>query len=180
MRRYSLALALTLAGCQTPESVRTLSRSSSALITETRAAAPAVQQYVAKQDRLVESRIARWNERKQHAETASIPLEALWAIDQEADGKKGDVKKRADLLALVRGNGSEVAPLTAPKPVSPTTSDPASIAKMTGLLEALASGKSEAAGFYFSYWQALSASLQELNNDAAKAGASPATDQPGS
>jgi hypothetical protein len=174
-----VALALTLVGCQTPESVRTLSRSSSALITETRAAAPAVQQYIAKQDRLVESRIARWNERKQHAETASVPLEALWAIDQEADGKKGDVKKRADLLALVRRNGSEVPPLIAPKPVPPAASDPASITKMTGLLEALASGKSEAAGFYLSYWQALSASLDKLNQDAAGAGANPAGAPPG-
>lgn len=167
---------LLLAGCQTPESVRTLSRSSSALITETRSAAPAVQQYFAKQDRLVEGRITRWKEREQRAETLSLPLETLWAMDQDVKDKKNDATQRIGLLALVRSNGAEVAPLPPPRPVPTQSSDPASIAKMTGLLEAVASGKSETAGFFFTYWQALSSSLDELNKDAAAASSAAPTE----
>jgi hypothetical protein len=169
-----LSAALLVAACQTPQSVRTLSRSSSALITETRAAAPAVQQYFAKQDRLVEGRIARWQLRKQRAETFSLPSETLWAMDQDLEDKGNDDRRRTALLAQVRANGAEVPPLAAPRPTAaPASSDPASIAKMTGLLEAIASGKSQSAGFYLTYWQALSSSLQELNKDAAAAVAAP-------
>lgn len=171
---------LLITGCQTPESVRTLSRSSSALITETRAAAPAVQQYFAKQDRLVEGRIARWEERKRRAETLSVPLETLWAMDQDTENRKDDDTRRTGLLALVRRNGEAIDPLTtAARPASAASSDPASIAKMTGLLEAIASGKSETAAFYFDYWQALSSSLHELNKDAAAAAAAPAPETSG-
>lgn len=174
-----ISAALLLAGCQTPQSVRTLSRSSSALITETRAAAPAVQQYFAKQDRLVEGRIARWEDRKRRAETLSVPLETLWAMDQDAKNRENDNTQRTGLLALVRRNGEEVPPLTVARPASAPSSDPASIAKMTGLLEVIASGKSESAGFYFDYWQALSSSLQDLNEDAAAATTAPAPNATG-
>lgn len=168
-----VSAVILVAGCQTPQSVRTLSRSSSVLITETRSAAPAVQQYFAKQDRLVEGHIARWEERKQRAEALSIPLETLWAMDQDAKNNKDDDTRRTALLALVRRNGAEVPPLAVAKPASAKASDPASIAKMTGLLSVIASGKSESAGFYFTYWQALSSSLHELNADAVAATAAP-------
>lgn len=179
MKAHLLCLAgtLLLGACQTPESVRTLSRSSSALITETRSAAPAVQQFFAKQDRLVEGRIADWDTRKQRAETLSVPYETLWAMDQDADDKRNDNTQRTGILALIRRNGAEVSPLSTPRAAStPSPAGPATIAKMTGLLEAVASGKSETAGFYLSYWQALSSSLQELNKDAAVAAAAPEPD----
>lgn len=157
-----------LAGCQTPQSVKTLARSSSGLITETRGASPAVQQYFVLQDRHIESRIARWAERKQRAETLTGPYETLWAID-----KKAEDKSRTELISYVRSN-SKPAPLDQPRAVPAQIVEPASIAKMTGLLEVLANGKAETAGFYVSYWQALSKSLEDLNDDAAAAKAAPA------
>ena len=162
-----LALLLATGACQTPESVRTLARSSSALITETRSAAPAVQQYFARQDRHVESRIARWSDRRRMAQTAGGPHEALWGIDSKDD-------KRIPLLALVRKGNDAVPPLESPAPVAAQAAGPASIGKMTALLETVATGKAEAASFYFGYWQALTKSLDELNKDATSAASTPA------
>lgn len=159
---FPLILVAALGACQTPDSVRKLARSSSALITETRSAAPAVQQYFARQDRHVESRIGHWNDRRRMALTASDPHEALWGIDSKDD-------KRLPLLARVRSTNADVPPLEAPGAVAVQPIDPGSIAKMTALLETVASGKAEAASFYFGYWQALSKSLDELNKDAATA-----------
>jgi hypothetical protein len=161
------ASAGVLAACQTPQSVKTLARSSSSLITETRGASPAVQQYFAKQDRAVESRIARWNQRRQRANSLTASHETLWAID-----KKPDDKGRSELIAHIR-SGTKVDPLDPPKSVSPQIADPASIAKMTGLLETIAGGKAESAGFYIGYWQALSKAMDKLNEDAAAAKSAP-------
>lgn len=173
----ALASALLLSGCQTPDSVRTLARSSSALITETRVAAPAVQQYFAKQDRLVEGRISRWNDRRRRAESLTQPTETLWALDHKVDSKKTDEKARTELLALIRKPDAEASSaVAAASAAAAQTTDPGSIAKMTGLLEAIASGKSESAGFYLGYWQALSASLDDLNRDAAAAQDAPPAD----